>query len=296
MASSQHATDIPSQTPRREVINNEVALPPLEDIPTVEARYFEITNEQLRALRPVARNLIRDLRYTPIMEFLDHTRTPADNITRNGVLVRTVPELVNTMIEDLARAVQENDPVTHDSEGFPDTEPFPEPQPDSHQWTNNQVYSPREGEGERRNEREGNTARRNAEEVNRPRRNEGRVNRGHGRGGRGDTIRGLRHHANHNHHQNQNRPPPHNWELLRNVNNRERHRDEHSRRHERTSVSGTGSESEAETRNHQRPRRAQPLAWMAQSPLALLGPLHDCLLYTSPSPRDLSTSRMPSSA
>ena len=50
MASSQHTTDIPSQTPRREVINNEVALPPLEDIPTVEARYFEITNEHYAQL------------------------------------------------------------------------------------------------------------------------------------------------------------------------------------------------------------------------------------------------------
>ena len=28
----------------------------------------------------------------------------------------------------------------------------------------------------------------------------------------------------------------------------------------------------------------------------LKGPVNDCLLYTSPSPRDLSTSRMPSSA
>ena len=27
-----------------------------------------------------------------------------------------------------------------------------------------------------------------------------------------------------------------------------------------------------------------------------IGEVHDCLLYTSPSPRDLSTSRMPSSA
>ena len=29
---------------------------------------------------------------------------------------------------------------------------------------------------------------------------------------------------------------------------------------------------------------------------ALFDPIHPCLLYTSPSPRDLSTSRMPSSA
>ena len=159
MASSQHTTDIPLQTPRREVTNNEPPLPPLEDIPTEAARYVEITNEQLRSLCPVARNLVRDLRYAPIMEFLAHTRTPADNITRNGVMVSTIPELVNTMIEDLGRAVQENDPVLQNSEGFPDTEPFPEPQPDLRQWNNNQVYSPREeGEGGRRNEREGNTA------------------------------------------------------------------------------------------------------------------------------------------
>ena len=133
MASSQHTTDIPSQTPHREVINNEVTLPPLEDIPREEARYFEITNEQLRSLCPVSRNLVRDLRYAPIMEFLAHTRTPTENITCNGVLVSTIPELVNSMIEDLGRAVQENDPILQDSEGFPDTEPFPEPQPDLHQ-------------------------------------------------------------------------------------------------------------------------------------------------------------------
>ena len=30
--------------------------------------------------------------------------------------------------------------------------------------------------------------------------------------------------------------------------------------------------------------------------LSRYGEVHDCLLYTSPSPRDLSTSRMPSSA
>ena len=59
------------------------------------------------------------------------------------------------------------------------------------------------------------------------------------------------------------------------MNNRERHRDEHYRHHEGASVSGTGSESEVEARYHQHPRRVQPLAWMAQSPLALLGPLHD---------------------
>ena len=33
--------------------------------------------------------------------------------------------------------------------------------------------------------------------------------------------------------------------------------------------------------------------WKVKMPLALL---YTCLLYTSPSPRDLSTSRMPSSA
>ena len=127
MASSQHTTDIPLQTLRREVTNNEPPLPPLEDIPTEVARYFEINNEQLRSLRPVARNLVKDLRYAPIMEFLAHTRTPTENITRNGVLVSTIPELVNSMIEDLGRAVQEYDPILQDSEGFPDTEPFPEP-------------------------------------------------------------------------------------------------------------------------------------------------------------------------
>ena len=41
--------------------------------------------------------------------------------------------------------------------------------------------------------------------------------------------------------------------------------------------------------------------WKVNMPLAILYAMHDpkynyCLLYTSPSPRDLSTSRMPSSA
>jgi len=85
------------------------------------------------------------------------------------VLVSTIPELVNSMIEDLGRAVQENDPILQDSEGFPDTEPFPEPQHDLHQWNNNQVYDLREeGEGGQRNEREVNTAQRNVREGNRP--------------------------------------------------------------------------------------------------------------------------------
>ena len=34
----------------------------------------------------------------------------------------------------------------------------------------------------------------------------------------------------------------------------------------------------------------------AEDALAAIGPDYPCLLYTSPSPRDLSTSRMPSSA
>ena len=33
-----------------------------------------------------------------------------------------------------------------------------------------------------------------------------------------------------------------------------------------------------------------------QQPIPLLGPISDCLLYTSPSPRDRTRSRMPSSA
>ena len=61
MASSQHTTNIPSQTPHGEVINDNPIPPALEDIPREEVPYYEITREQLRALHPAARNLIRDL-------------------------------------------------------------------------------------------------------------------------------------------------------------------------------------------------------------------------------------------
>ena len=98
MATSQHTTNIPSQTPQGEVINNETIPPPLEDIPGRELRYFEITREQLRALRPAARDLINNLWFTPIMEYLAHTRTPPENITRNGAIASTIPELVNLML------------------------------------------------------------------------------------------------------------------------------------------------------------------------------------------------------
>ena len=90
MAASPHTTNIPSQTPHGEVINNET-IPPLEDNPRVEMPYYEITHAQLRALRLAACNLLRDLRYAPIMQFLSHTRTPARNINRNGALVSTMP-------------------------------------------------------------------------------------------------------------------------------------------------------------------------------------------------------------
>ena len=111
MASSQHTSNIPSQTPHGEVINDDTTPPPLEDIPGEEVPYYEITREHLRALRPASRNLIRDLRYAPIMNFLTHTRTPAENITRNGALVSSIPRLVNLMVEDLATAIQNNEPI-----------------------------------------------------------------------------------------------------------------------------------------------------------------------------------------
>ena len=91
MASSHHTTNIPSQNPHGEVINDDTTPALLEDIPGEEVPYYEITREQLKALRPTTRNLIRDLRYAPIMGFLTHTRTPAENITRNGALVSTIP-------------------------------------------------------------------------------------------------------------------------------------------------------------------------------------------------------------
>ena len=126
MAASQHTMNFPSQTPQGEVINNEPIPPPLEDIPGGETRYYEITRAQLRALRPAARDLIRNLWFTPIMEYLSHTRTPAEKITRNGALASTIPELVNLMLEDLGTAVEENDPILQEGDEFADTEPFPD--------------------------------------------------------------------------------------------------------------------------------------------------------------------------
>ena len=129
MVASQHTTNFPSQTPQGEVINNETIPPPLEDIPERETRYFEITRAQLRALHPAARDLINNLRFTPIMEYLAHNRTPPENITRNGALASTIPELVNLMLEDLANAVEENDLILQEGEEFANTEPFPDSQP-----------------------------------------------------------------------------------------------------------------------------------------------------------------------
>ena len=57
--------------------------------------------------------------------------------------------------------------------------------------------------------------------------------------------------------------------------NHEGYQDEHSRHGGEASASGTGSESESEIRHHEHARRVQPLAWMSQSPLDLLGPLYD---------------------
>ena len=45
-----------------------------------------------------------------------------------------------------------------------------------------------------------------------------------------------------------------------------------------------------------RPFECDGLSVYRQEPLAVVLPNNVCLLYTSPSPRDLSTSRMPSSA
>ena len=50
---------------------------------------------------------------------------------------------------------------------------------------------------------------------------------------------------------------------------------------------------EEESILHETLTQANNLAWNSPE---LAGPYRSCLLYTSPSPRDLSTSRMPSSA
>lgn len=57
--------------------------------------------------------------------------------------------------------------------------------------------------------------------------------------------------------------------------NHEGRQDEHSHDEGEASVSGAGSESEYEIKHHEHARQVQPLSWMAQSPLDLLGPLHD---------------------
>ena len=137
MAASQHTTNILSQTPHGKLINDKAIPPPLEDIPREEAPHYEITRAQLRALHPAARDLIRNLRFTPIMEYLAHTRTPPENITRNGALASTIPELVNLMLEDLGTAVEENDPILQEGEEFGDTEPFPDSQPNQTRQNNN---------------------------------------------------------------------------------------------------------------------------------------------------------------
>ena len=115
------------------------------------------------------------------MEFLAHTRTPSENITRNGALVSTIPELVNLMLEYLGTAVEENDPILQEGEEFGDTEPFPDSQPNQTRKNNNQAHPP-PGDGEedrgRGNVDGGNRARKNEGERNRARRNEGEGNRG----------------------------------------------------------------------------------------------------------------------
>ena len=42
--------------------------------------------------------------------------------------------------------------------------------------------------------------------------------------------------------------------------------------------------------------RGNDISFIFQEPMTSLNPLHTCLLYTSPSPRDRTRSRMPSSA
>ena len=61
--------------------------------------------------------------------------------------------------------------------------------------------------------------------------------------------------------------------------NREGRQDEHSHHEGEASASGAGSESESEIMHHEHARWVKPLAWMDQSPLDLLGPLHDILRH-----------------
>src|SRR5665213_3811271 len=61
---------------------------------------------------------------------------------------------------------------------------------------------------------------------------------------------------------------------------------------------GGANEPEAGTSNKEKQRREESLMAACQQKIAdeLMPALHDCLLYTSPSPRDRQKSRMPSSA
>ena len=55
---------------------------------------------------------------------------------------------------------------------------------------------------------------------------------------------------------------------------------------------GVGEEAATQVMRHMSPKEVQQVG----EAMATIAKLTNCLLYTSPSPRDLSTSRMPSSA
>lgn len=154
MVASQHMSNIPSQTPQGEAIHDDTDPPPLEDVQGEEAPYYEVTMDQLRFLCSVAYNLIKDLKFTAVMSFLNHTRTPATNLTHNGALVNFLPQFINLMVEDLAMVVENNEPILEPQgkeEEDPDiNEPHFGPQPNQTQNNNNQGHQPPGGgEGNR---------------------------------------------------------------------------------------------------------------------------------------------------
>ena len=146
MEGPQHTSNILLQTPQREAIHDDTGPPPLEDAQGEEAPYYEVTRDQLRVLCPIAHNLIRDLQITPVMSCLTHTRTPAANLTHNGALVNSLPQLINLMVEDLKMEVENNEPITGpqgaEEEGPDMNRPHTSPQPDGTQNDNTQVHIP----------------------------------------------------------------------------------------------------------------------------------------------------------
>ena len=108
MTGCYHTSNISLQTPQGEIMYENTGPPPLKNSQEEESPYYEVTLDQLRALRPISCNLIRGLQKTPVTSSLANPRTPAANHTSHGALVNSLPQLVGLMIEDYVDAVERN--------------------------------------------------------------------------------------------------------------------------------------------------------------------------------------------